>query len=193
MRRLAKDNLNSPQHMDWVWQQPDMHRFDYERLNFLIRQATATDRVLDVGAGKFGACEYMNDPKMELHAVDFSKVAIEHINATASAVKAVLWDIREGLPYPDGMFDCVILGEIVEHWEEPQKLINEAVRVCKTGGWLTLSTVNTASEDAKKHGAYPEHLFEFTQEDLEALFVNAGCSEVHYSTVGNYMCIEAMK
>jgi SAM-dependent methyltransferase len=43
------------------------------------------------------------------------------------------------LPYPDGMFDCVIASEILEHVPTDNTVIDELIRVLKVGGSLAVT------------------------------------------------------
>ncbi|HVW87355.1 MAG TPA: methyltransferase domain-containing protein [Bryobacteraceae bacterium] len=53
---------------------------------------------------------------------------------------------RDRFPYPDGHFDLVIAGEIIEHMIfDPMHLLVESRRVLVEGGFLLLSTPNAAS------------------------------------------------
>ena len=57
---------------------------------------------------------------------------------------------------------------------------------------ITLSTVDTHCENAIKHGDYPEHLWEFTPEDLVGFF-EPYCENVKFELVGDYQMIYARK
>jgi len=53
---------------------------------------------------------------------------------------------RDPFPYPDGHFDLVIAGEIIEHMtRDPMHLMLEARRVLRDGGYLLLTTPNAGS------------------------------------------------
>ena len=52
---------------------------------------------------------------------------------------------RDPFPYPDGHFDLVIAGEIIEHMVyDPMHLLIESRRVLREGGRLLISTPNAA-------------------------------------------------
>jgi SAM-dependent methyltransferase len=53
---------------------------------------------------------------------------------------------RDRFPYPDGHFDLVVAGEIIEHMiYDPMHLLVESRRVLCEGGYLLLSTPNASS------------------------------------------------
>lgn len=53
---------------------------------------------------------------------------------------------RDSFPYPDGHFDLVIAGEIVEHLTyDPMHMLLEARRVLQDGGFLLVTTPNVGS------------------------------------------------
>ena len=53
---------------------------------------------------------------------------------------------RDHFPYPDGHFDLVIAGEVIEHLtSDPMHLLLECRRVLAEGGYLIVSTPNVGS------------------------------------------------
>ncbi len=54
-------------------------------------------------------------------------------------------DITKGLPYKNGEFDLVILGEVIEHVPNPDFILQEINRVLKKNGKLIVSTPNLVS------------------------------------------------
>lgn len=47
-----------------------------------------------------------------------------------------------GIPYPDGFFETVIAGDVIEHVANPMAMLCEANRVLAPGGCLIVSTPN---------------------------------------------------
>jgi SAM-dependent methyltransferase len=55
------------------------------------------------------------------------------------------YPLVEGLPLQDGSHHLAICSEVVEHMDEPEKLLREIFRVLKPGGFLILTTDNSPS------------------------------------------------
>jgi SAM-dependent methyltransferase len=51
-------------------------------------------------------------------------------------------DLQRTLPFDTGSFDAVLLIEVLEHLETHSKVIHEAARVLRPGGWLVFTTPN---------------------------------------------------
>jgi ubiquinone/menaquinone biosynthesis C-methylase UbiE len=159
--------------------------YDAVRMRALARDVKHGDRVLDVGAGVFGTAQFLaeNHPEIVcgLVALDQSHTAKEIVDKLNLPINYVLGDVSK-LPFVDDSFDVVIAGEIIEHMEDPAAFVSELCRVSQK--LVALSTVDTKSENAIKHGDYPEHLWEFEPEDLVNFFKPYGDTE--YTTVGDY-------
>lgn len=74
-------------------------------------------------------------------------------------------------------FDYVVMGEVLEHLEEPKKAILEAIRILKSGGVLAIST---PLEEGKEPGACDaeRHLWSFSTEDIHDMLTPHGQVEV---------------
>ncbi len=51
-------------------------------------------------------------------------------------------NIEDGLPYNDGFFDTVYMGQVIEHLRNPGYALREISRVLKTDGILIIDTPN---------------------------------------------------
>ena len=54
-------------------------------------------------------------------------------------------DIAKKLPFKNSEFDCVVLGEVIEHVPDTDGLLAEINRILKKDGYLIISTPNLAS------------------------------------------------
>lgn len=77
------------------------------------------------------------------------------------------------LPFADESFGCVLSTEVLEHCEQPQRVIEEFARVLKPGGKLILSTRFIFP----LHDA-PYDYFRFTRYGLRKLCERAGFAQI---------------
>lgn len=101
--------------------------------------------ILDLGAGRgylssliVGAPERASKtPGEGVHACD-----IDGGRFAIPGVDFVECNVNEGLPYPDAVFDAVIVIEVLEHTAVPYRVLAEIKRVLKPGGLLVFSVPN---------------------------------------------------
>ena len=48
-----------------------------------------------------------------------------------------------GMPFPDKSWDAIIAREVIEHLDEPFRMMNEVSRVIRPGGFLFITTTNS--------------------------------------------------
>ena len=113
------------------------------------RQATHT-RVLDIGCGHGALSLTLSE------SVGFDVVAMDILEARVSSVRkrkaardpvaaARVQIVRadaESLPYRDESFDAVAATEVLEHLDEPGRMLSEAARVLRPGGRFFMTTPN---------------------------------------------------
>ncbi len=93
--------------------------------------------LLDVGCG--GGLLAPHLPAGYRHVgVDLSASALAV--ASAYGVEGVLADAA-ALPFPDGSFDVVVAGEVLEHVEDLDAVVGECLRVLRTGGVFVCDTI----------------------------------------------------
>jgi SAM-dependent methyltransferase len=101
--------------------------------------------VLDVGCGD-GYLLYRASlvcRAAALHGVDPSArgVAMAAGRLARAGCRALLGTAGAGdLPYGTGSFDAVLMADVIEHLEEPERALDEVRRVLAPGGVLLLST-----------------------------------------------------
>ena len=111
----------------------------YDKFTASLRPERPGGRVLDIGCGVGQVVARLTHDGFEAHGVD---VAAPNIAKTKSFTdKCLLYDGNQ-LPYPDRHFDCVGALNVVEHVQDPESFIREAVRVTTPGGRIVLSSPN---------------------------------------------------
>lgn len=111
-------------------------------------------RILEIGSGygitliswtkNFGLDITGTEPEGEGFAdtIEISRQLCEVNEVRAERI--VIAD-GEALPFPDAAFDIVYSSNVLEHCNEPEKVLREAIRVIKPGGILHFEMPNFAS------------------------------------------------
>jgi SAM-dependent methyltransferase len=97
-------------------------------------------RILDLGC-RSGALTQAYADGNEVVGVDVDRAALGE--AAKLGIETVWADVDEPLPFPDGSFDAVVAGELLEHVRFPDRLVAEVVRVLRAGGVLVGSVPNS--------------------------------------------------
>jgi len=73
------------------------------------------------------------------------------IDVTQEDNKNIKYDLNQEtqIPFPDKSFDVILCQEIIEHIENPWKLLREAKRLLKDTGTIIVTTPNIASLQSK--------------------------------------------
>jgi methionine biosynthesis protein MetW len=95
--------------------------------------------VLDLGC-RAGALSQHFLEGNEVTGVDVDEEALRH--AAARGMHTVWGDVEEPLPFEDGSFDTVVVGEILEHVRFPDEVLGEIARVLKNDGVVVGSVPN---------------------------------------------------
>jgi 2-polyprenyl-3-methyl-5-hydroxy-6-metoxy-1,4-benzoquinol methylase len=197
MQRLREGPpIDDAHYYEYVWSEEYNTRpfYDAVRMRELAKKVRCGDTVIDVGAGVFGTVQYIveHQKNLEIFPVcyDQSYTARNIVITKFPEILYFLGMLPETYLPPDS-FDVVVAGEIIEHMEEPDKFAAELTRICRPGGWISISTVDVTSENAIKHGEYPEHLWSFDKKDLIDLFKFTG--SVQYVLCGDYHVVHVHK
>lgn len=141
-------------------------------------------RVLDVGC-RWGALTRAYLEGNEVVGIDVDREALAE--AAKLGIETQWADADEPLPFPDGSFDVVVCGELLEHIRDPAGLVAEARRVLRPGGTFVASVPNgfrlknrlrfllggSPHED-------PTHLHLFSPADLRALLAGFDEPRLHF-------------
>jgi 2-polyprenyl-3-methyl-5-hydroxy-6-metoxy-1,4-benzoquinol methylase len=154
----------------------------------LGRIITPPSHVLDVGASD-GDFLYVARQK------GFTVAGIEPNITTADIANQHSLNVFNGFlensPFEKYSFDVLRLGDVLEHSNKPNALLQECNSYLRTGGLLVISIPNMDSFWAKVTGKLyaifgvpwsvltpPHHLFYFRENNLDLIFKNNGFSKV---------------
>ena len=113
---------------------------------YLKKYLNDSQKVLDVGCGPGHISAQIANmyPKIEVTGIDISKQRIKdgleycnrHKNLELKCEDAIK------LPFKDNTFDFVFARFVLEYIKEPQKAVDEMVRVCKKGGRILIQDLD---------------------------------------------------
>ena len=107
-----------------------------------IKELTSGKHLLDIGCSTGFFLEVAADEGFDIRGVEFSSVAISMAKPKI-AERIVLGDINTLLAREASKFDVVTCFDIIEHVQDPPKLLREIWDILSPGGIIALSTPDT--------------------------------------------------
>ena len=110
------------------------------------KHAPRVERLLDVGCddGRISLAIKEAIGAEEVYGIEAFEEAYQA--ALDRGVKCVRMDLdRENFPFPDGHFDAIFCGEVIEHLFDTDHLLDEIYRTLSPKGVLVISTPNLAA------------------------------------------------
>lgn len=142
-------------------------------------------RVLDVGISKFTFLLKEICPGVDLTALDFHNEG----ELEAHGIKYLLHNLEKDGELPEGEFDIIIFGEVLEHLAvSPRYIMAKFYRMLKKGGVLLTTTPNFLSlgnrmkfiagknplERIRKDLSNPGHFREYSMDELKEYSQDVG-------------------
>jgi len=152
MKRLAKENKNTPD--SYIQKEPDW--FDRKRLKLLVEYYNG-GKLLDLGS--YG--KHLRNEAYELGLGNYEFEAID-------------W-MPEKLEYKNNTYDYVVMGQLLEHLDDPIKYLKESMRVLKVGGIFALSVPLNETEAGEVDKI---HLWSFSENDIIEMLKPYGRYEI---------------
>ena len=119
-------------------------------------------RLLDIGCG--------NKPYYELlRPIVAEHIGVDHVHSIHGVANVELLGTAYQIPVPDHAFDCALCTSVLEHIEEPERALTEALRVLKVDG----VAIYTVPFIWHIHEA-PRDFFRFSRFGIEYLFRKVG-------------------
>jgi len=143
--------------------------FVVARYNIVLNQLRSCKdkRILDIGCGD-GALTYLLSQKGGfVIGVDSSDEAINFARKKTGKIKSIEFIKASAyyLPFKHGGFDYVVSSEVIEHLQEPQRMLNEIKRVFNGEGKIIITTPLRFTEKPLDK----MHIREFFELDLRGL------------------------
>ncbi|HXY53928.1 MAG TPA: class I SAM-dependent methyltransferase [Nitrospirota bacterium] len=143
---------------------------EQKRIRFVLKDALSyvklksdLPRVLDFGAGTGNLTEHLLDLGVKTVAADISSKYLERLRlklGNSERLETILLNGDDLSGIPDGSFDMVATYSVLHHVPDYLKIIDEFVRVLKTGGILYIDheVCPTYWESNSEYDAYLEEL-----------------------------------
>jgi len=160
MKKLNTKNINTRKYWDEHIARPD---FGLRQKKYL-ELAGKGNRIVELGCGLSPFLDKARKNFKECNGLDFS---LETLRECIKKYPKVYYHAGDAIKtqFYDKEFDVSVAGEMIEHLENPEKLIAEMVRITKRR--IILSTAHLEYND-------PEHLWEFDEDD----FPMGNCQEI---------------
>lgn len=117
----------------------DFNKFHIDMLHPYLNNSS----ILDLGCGQIPFINFFDSTKIKsYYALDLHSDSLEIVRESFKN-NFPLFLVQHGVyntPFSDEVFDIVISSEILEHLDNPSDYLKETYRVCKKGGYLSLST-----------------------------------------------------
>jgi 2-polyprenyl-3-methyl-5-hydroxy-6-metoxy-1,4-benzoquinol methylase len=151
----------------WYRDADPMEQVDYALVDFA--QQHAGPSIVDLGCGLGGYSKVLAERGFQVQAFDVVPEYVER--ARGLGVAAELYD-GERLPLADASVDTVILLEVIEHLEQPERVLAEARRVARRN--VLVTTPNCTQSFGMvpiefSHMLDTDHRHFFTEQSLREL------------------------
>lgn len=187
MKKLTNQtSMNSAESYDAIFDErakkaSDEH--DVRRWKKLVKYFKG-GRLIDLGCLDSLVPIYAKEkyPDCEAWGLDYSHTAIDTMTEMRPDIIWIYGDVYD-TKLPNSFYDYVVLGEVLEHLDNPEKAVEEAFRILKKGGILAIST---PLEEIKEKGAkdLERHVWSIDEQDLRK-FVRPYADKVRVKTLGS--------
>jgi 2-polyprenyl-3-methyl-5-hydroxy-6-metoxy-1,4-benzoquinol methylase len=169
--------------VDYVQEFEDNSASDARLSNVLtiaadVRGFRKGDRLLDIGCGLGHLLQRADAAGYQVYGVDFSEYACHFIKQRLNLNVYCGDIIDKGFDMPSASFDVVTAIELLEHHDQPNRLIHRVYDLLKEGGIFLFTTGN--AEMLRRHGSdwyyvMPEgHLYYYTPRVMRRYLREAG-------------------
>lgn len=176
-----------------IWPQRYWQR---KRFEIIHRFTSGPGCILDVGCGS----SRIITTRPEMFALDIN---INRLRFLRGRIPRRLQATAGALPFADEQFDTVLSSQVIEHTAE-LNCVQEAARVCKTGGTLVIGTPDYATfwwpvierlyALARPTAYADEHIMHYTRDSLTREIERCGCEVQECSYVGGgELIVKAVK
>ena len=167
MKRLNLENLNTTENMDEFWKGTLLRQQNCNRNLYVyeisdLKNIKDNCSVLEIGCGDGYYLKYINDHfnNVKTFGVDISNEAIKYAKLHYNLNCSVINPFED---FTEEKFDIVVMHQVIEHFEDPERIIDYSMKFLKNDGQLTISSVT----DNFSYERF--HIFCFEENDFSAI------------------------
>jgi 2-polyprenyl-3-methyl-5-hydroxy-6-metoxy-1,4-benzoquinol methylase len=156
-----------------------------ELSNFVKLFGLKGKEVVEVGSGRGGMVDIMNEAGMNACGLEYSK---ESINLSLSSNYKMIQGYIDDLDNKfDGKFDAFISLNYIEHQPNTKSFIQSLLRVTRPGavGYITAPNVSYLLETNTLYEFVADHLIYFTEATMRRAFESNGFDVIESSIINN--------
>lgn len=178
-------------------QQLEHPDFDLRR-RFLLREATAGERALDLGCGDGVFTAELARAGVRVIGADVAEAALERARSRYPGLDLRLVKPEAPLPFEDNTFELVWASEVIEHIADTARWLSEVRRVLAPGGRLLLTTPSHGRVRLLLGGIerYSEplgdHLHLYTRRSLRGLMYEFGFTAIRVRAAAGFPLLKRM-
>lgn len=160
----------------------DKQRGVSKRRRHIQRYFQRKGKILDIGCATGNFLNEMKKYGWECYGVEPNFKSATHARDLYGI--QVTSGYFEDIHFPNNYFDVVTLWDVLEHTQEPQKIVKEIFRILKPDGFLFLSLPNSNAFERFVFGKFwlgwdvPRHYVTFNNHNVKSVLKNAGFSKV---------------
>jgi 2-polyprenyl-3-methyl-5-hydroxy-6-metoxy-1,4-benzoquinol methylase len=141
--------------------------------------------VIEVGSGRGGMVDIMNEAGMDASGLEYSKESVQ--SSQSSNYKMIQGYIDDLDPKFDGKFDAFISLNYIEHQPDTKSFIQSLLRITRPGavGYITAPNVSYLLETNTLYEFVADHLIYFTEETMRRAFESNGFDVIESSIINN--------
>lgn len=166
-------------------------------LDDALPEILAAKTIVDLGCGNGVDSLFLAEQGASPIGCDFSREALEALNARAPELQTMCFDMTQGLPFEDGSVD-VLIADLSLHffpWETTLAVADDILRVLRPGG-LLLCRVNAIEDIRPREGdvEIEKNFFRttgrdkrfFDEETLRALLQRFALEKIEHGVTEKY-------
>ncbi|MCJ7446229.1 MAG: methyltransferase domain-containing protein [Bacteroidales bacterium] len=148
--------------------------------------------VADIGAGSGFISEGLIDKQVRIVAVDQSQKMLEVMKQKFKDYANFECRLgeSENLPFQENELDFVFANMYLHHVDNPQKSINELIRILKAGGKLIITDLDKHSHEFLVKEQHDKWMG-FDRSDIQNWFKDSGFKNIQIDCIGDDCCADS--